>query len=140
MKKKFAIIAAIFSLMLSSANAKPVYIQEAPPLPIKETFQPKPGHIWSAGHYVWSGKAKAYQWKPGRFLAVRKGYVWTPDRWMKTKDGWYLNKGKWMTQKDFIASRNMKKGPAAVSSCGVRKGYKIGYRRSQYRDYDFGKK
>jgi hypothetical protein len=146
MKIKSALIAVLFTALVcaSSSNAQAaIYVQEAPPPPIKETFQGKPGHIWTPGYYTWDSGKKSYIWHGGKLVKARKGQVWTANRWVESPKGWHFVKGKWMSRKNFNRARQqVGKTMAAngVKTCGVKKGYKIGYWKSQYDDYDFIKK
>lgn len=141
MKIKNALIAAVFSAIICAGSTNALaatYVKEAPPPIIKETFEQKPGHIWQHGYYTWSAKEKKFNWNPGKHAQMRKGKIWLPNRWHRDKNGWKFIKSTWVSREKFEADR---KKAQEARKCGVKKGYKIGYRKSAYADeYNFKNK
>jgi hypothetical protein len=83
----------------ASGAAGPVVTSVPPPSGQWEA-KPAPanGHIWSAGHYAWTGER--YEWKPGEWIVDRAGMDYRQPQWVQRADGkWTLTGGDWVPEK-----------------------------------------
>jgi len=100
MKKQIIIIAAILSIMLSTAvseaRARRVYVQVKPParkVVVVKAEKPYANALWRSGYWKWNGKK--YIWVKGEWYKPRKGFVWVHGQWKKTAKGWIWTEGHW---------------------------------------------
>ncbi|RDD81867.1 hypothetical protein DVJ77_11250 [Dyella tabacisoli] len=73
-----------------------VVAPQPPPVRIVEVEpQPRPGYIWSRGHWYWNGNA--YVAVPGHWEVVRPGYRYVHPHWDRGNDGWHFRVGAWIS-------------------------------------------
>jgi hypothetical protein len=91
MKSRIVLAFAAASTMSLGAIAQGVVaVQVAPPPPVIESVPaPRPGFIWSPGHYVW--RDGGHVWVSGQWVESRPGYAWAAPHWQQRPDGsWHL--------------------------------------------------
>ncbi|WP_332825753.1 hypothetical protein [Ramlibacter sp.] len=80
-------------------------VEVAPPPPVYEVVpRPRPGFVWSPGHYQWRGDR--YVWLSGQWLQARPGYAWQAPHWQRRGDGsWILVNGDWVRSDNYSYGR-----------------------------------
>jgi hypothetical protein len=78
-----------------TASARTViYATTEPPALRAETVPaPRPGYVWVAGDWGWSGHK--YRWNKGHWARERHGYHYTPARWERDGNRWRHYDGRW---------------------------------------------
>ena len=71
----------------------PVWIAPPPPRLVVAPAL-RPGWIWSAGYWNWTGSA--YVWIDGAWLAERAGLTFIPAHWVHSHGGWQFVGGSWI--------------------------------------------
>jgi WXXGXW repeat (2 copies) len=96
-RRLLAAIVLSAALTGPAAQALPVYVNIAPPVPRVEVqiAAPGPGYVWTPGYYAWRGGA--YVWVGGAWaLPPRPHAVWVAGHWRNTPaHGWYWRPGHW---------------------------------------------
>ena len=101
-----ALVAAGFIGMAPVALAADVdvYVNVAPPAPQYEVVPaPRPGHIWSPGHYVY--RDGRHVWVAGSYIAERPGYVYHAPRWVERSGRYYYQAPRWDRDGDGVPNR-----------------------------------
>ena len=70
----------------------PVWIAPPPRVVVAPTL--RPGWVWSAGYWNWTGSA--YVWIDGVWLADRPGLAFVPAHWEHFYGGWRFVDGCWI--------------------------------------------
>ncbi|MFZ5782700.1 MAG: YXWGXW repeat-containing protein [Pseudomonadota bacterium] len=102
----FVATAVVAATPFNPAEAQVTITFGAPPpaAPYEAVPAPRPGHVWSPGHYRLVNDR--YVWTPGRWLEARPGYRYVPDAWERYQaDGrerWRYVPSRWDRDGDGI--------------------------------------
>lgn len=102
-----------------------IYVDTPPPVVVHEIEpDPRPGYVWAPGYYEYRGNG--YKWKKGKWLKAREGVKYVPAQWYEDEDdrGYYFVPGEWKHEETIVYAP-------------VRTGYKAGYWKSEYTDYNY---
>ena len=81
-----------------------VHLNFGPPAPQYEVVPaPRPGYVWSPGHYVW--RDGRHVWIAGSFVAERPGHVYVAPRWVERSGRYYYQPPRWDRDGDGVANR-----------------------------------
>ncbi len=82
-------------LLITPRVTKIIYVQKAPPGPIKEVRPKKSRYkdIWIPGSWKWTGRK--YVWVRGYWDIRPGGKVRVYAKWIKSPKGWYKTHGYW---------------------------------------------
>jgi outer membrane lipoprotein SlyB len=80
---------------VSTAQAETVYVSQAPPPAVTETYvvAPGPGYVWCGGEWIWNGR---WVWVSGHWARPpRPGAIWISASWSRGSHGWHHHGGYW---------------------------------------------
>lgn len=66
----------------------------APPKPIVEKPQVRPGFVWIAGYWNWENGG--YEWVPGKLQPRQRGKQWKDGAWAQVGGRWQWTAGAWI--------------------------------------------
>jgi len=64
-----------------------------PPLRVEVVPPPRPGYVWTPGHWGW--RDNRHVWVAGTWVAARPGYVYAQPRWVERNGQWHYTRGGW---------------------------------------------
>lgn len=68
-------------------------VDEAPPPPVAERVELRPGSIWVRGR--WQLRGGRWRWQPGRYQRARDGLDWIDGHWQLEGDRYRWIEGRW---------------------------------------------
>ncbi len=96
---KLRLLALLFSLTLACGGPRGgVRLVAAPPPPPPAQVQPRPGHVYVAGH--WDLVDDAWSWREGYWVPQRPGFSWVDGEWIDAGGYWRWRAGHWVPQSD----------------------------------------
>ena len=94
-----ALIAASAWGAIPAAQAATVVVREGPPaLRVETVPAPRPGYVWSNGHWDWRGNQ--WVWVGGEFVRERPGYVYYAPTWVEHEGRWERREARWARHDD----------------------------------------
>ena len=87
------------SLLPLGSHAAYVEVGAAPPPPRYEVVpDSRPGYIWVAGYWGWSGTQ--HVWVNGQYVPERLHHHWVTAKWEHRGAHWYFEDGRWEADDD----------------------------------------
>jgi hypothetical protein len=84
-------------LVSQTALATDVTVEQAPPADRHEVVpRPRPGYVWAAGHWEWTGRF--YSWTSGTWIVQHRNQNWVADSWEQVGSQWHFTAGHWINK------------------------------------------
>ena len=110
--KKLLVAAVLATGMIGGvATSLPIYadvdiqLNFGPPAAYYEAVPaPRPGYVWSEGHWQWNAPAKRHVWHAGTWQTARSGHYYNQPRWVENNGRWHYQASRWDRDGDGIAN------------------------------------
>ncbi|HZM45037.1 MAG TPA: hypothetical protein VFC14_09410 [Burkholderiales bacterium] len=77
-----------------------------PPVRYEVVPEPRPGYVWSGGHWRWEGSRNEHVWVAGDYVAARPGYVYVQPQWVERDARWTYRAPRWDRDGDGVPNRS----------------------------------